>query len=189
MASVKTLRRQNRIKTVFIAVLVIVIVVLAVIMGVFAIKQYQESKKPVYEYVSMTEEASARAFVWLSKIEDTDLSYDDVKACMGEFNLELVKTPTEEKGKYDRQLADGAYEYLQSQATVGLEKAYRLAVTRRIQNFGYEGTIDDALVEKLMKETFGLSVSEYLKQCDITLLPTKEELTEKYAGEVSDEDQ
>ncbi len=188
MASIRELRRQNRIKTVFIAVLIIVIMILAIIMVVFGVKRYKESKKPVYEYISMTEEASARAYVWLSQIEDTDLSYEDVKACMGDFNLELVKTPMKEKGHYQRAIADGAYQYLLSESKVGLEKAYKLAVMHRIENSGYEGTVNEELVEKLMRETFGMSVSEYLTQCNIVVLPTEQSLIEKYEGEVSNED-
>lgn len=188
MGSIRSLKRKNRRKTVFIVFLTIVIIILGLAMAGILIKQYKESTKPVYEYVSMTEEASARAYVWLCKIEDTDLSYDDVKSCMGDFNLEVIKTPLKEKGKYERKLADGAYEYLVSQSEAGLESAYYFAIMRRIRNSGYEGDINEELVNRLMDETFGMSVTEYLDQCNISLLPSEQELREKYEGEVSSED-
>lgn len=188
MASVRKLRRQNRRKTVYIVLLLFVILILSGFLVFTALKQYKVSKEPIHDYVSMTEEASARAFVWLSNIEDTELTYEEVKECMGDFNLEIVKTPADKKGVYTMSLADNAYGYCLSQAKTGLERAYRLSVCKRITSTGYEGTVNDELVESLMQETFGMSVSDYISQCEIVLLPSEEELISKYSGEVSDEE-
>ena len=194
--SVRQLKRKNRRKSIFIVILILIIAILIGCFGIFAIKEYKASKEPSFEYVSMTEEASARALVWLSQIDDIDLSYDDVENCMGSFNLEVVKTPTEEKGVYTISLADNSYEYCQSQAQTGFEKAYKSAVKSRIIASGYEGNVSDETIEDLMMQTFGMSVSEYLKQCNVKLLPAKDELlqevTLKYASkedkEVTDEE-
>lgn len=183
-AAIKRLKRKNRKKSIWISILLIVVFVLLVVIAVGAWKNYSKKyKEPVHIYASMTEEATARAYVWLSKIEDTDISYEDVKACMGDFNIEIVKTPSKVKGEYTYSLADGAYEYCMNQATVGLEKAYKKAVCGRISHVGYEGELSDELVESLMQDTFGMSVAEYLKQCEITLLPKAEEIDiEKICG-------
>lgn len=185
-AAVKRLKRKNRRKSVWIIILLIIILLLCALIGYGVFKQHRDSKKPSMQYISMTEEAAARAYVWLSKIEDIELSYDDVKECMGDFNLEVVKTPID-KNTYKIEPADGAYEYCRSQASIGLEKAYKMAVCRRIKASGYEGTASDEVVEEIMMKTFGMTVEQYLKECNIELLPTEAEVQEKYAGEVSDE--
>jgi len=165
-----------------------IVLIMSAVIGLFIFNEYKKSKEPRYEYVSLSEEAAARAYVWINNIEDNGVSFEDAKECMGEFNLELVSNPTEERGIYQRSLADGAYEYAASSAKVGMEKMYRLAVKNRLVAAGFEGEPTDEDVENLMQKTFGVSVEEYLTRENIELLPTEEELNEKYSGEVSYED-
>lgn len=174
-------------KSVFTPILLGIVLIMSAVIGLFVFNEYRLSKEPKYEYVSLSEEAAARAYVWINKIEDNGVDFDEVKECMGEFNLELVLMPTEEKGVYQRNLADGSYEYAVSQAKVGMEKAYRIAVKNRLMAAGFEGECTDEYVENLMQKTFGVGVSDYLEGCEIELLPTEDELIEKYAGEVSNE--
>lgn len=165
-----------------------IVFIMSAVIGLFVFNEYRISKEPKFEYVSLDEEAAARAYVWISDIEDNGVSFDEVKECMGEFNLELVLMPTEEKGVYQRSLADGSYEYALSQATVGMEKVYKKVVRNRLLDAGFEGQCTDEEIDELMQRTFGVSVEEYLKGEEIELLPTLDELNEKYAGEVSNED-
>lgn len=169
------------------AVLFILCITLLIIIGMLVAIRLKESKTPIYEYVSMTDEAAAKAYVWLSQIENTDITYDEVKSCMGEFNLELIKTPTKKRGVYFREIADGAYEYCESQARVGFEKAYRLAVMKRLRNSGYEGDINEGLVDELMMEAYEVSVSDYLKGREVAVFPSLQEISSRYEGEVSNE--
>lgn len=169
------------------AVLFILCIALLVIIGMLVAVRYKEAKQPVYEYISMTDEAAAKAYVWISQIENTDITYDDVKSCMGEFNLELVKTPAKKKGVYNRKLADGTYDYCESQARIGFEKAYRLAVMKRLRNSGYEGDINEELVDELMMEAYEVSVSDYLRGREVAVFPSLQEISSRYEGEVSNE--
>lgn len=167
------------------AVFFVLTIVFMIISGLLFAARYKESKKPVYEYVSMVDEASAKAFVWLSQIDDNGLTYEDVKACMGEFNLEIVKTPAKDKGVYDVQIVDGSYDYCVAQAETGLEKAYKMAVCKRLLTSGYEGEISDETVETLMKEAYEVSVSDYIREQNITLIPEYDELSAKIIAEKS----
>ena len=101
--------------------------------------------------------------------------------------LEQWRILTKEKGVYMRVIADGAYEYCASQAQTGFEKAYRMTVMKRLSASGFEGEINEALVENLMRESYEVSVSEYLKGQDISVIPSLEELKERYEGEVKDD--
>lgn len=177
-------RRRRRRISIITPILFLIVIALLVFIGLILYKQHKKSKEPIFEYVSIAEEASARALVWLNDIDDIELSFEDVKECMGEFNLEVKYTPTETKGIYTVELMPDCYEYCESQAKIGLEKSYRLAVINRLQKVGYEGPCTDETVEKLMKTTFGITVADYLEQCEISLLPSFEELNAKYSGEV-----
>lgn len=174
-------------RSVLTPILLGIVIVMSVAIVLFLYGQYKASKEPVYKYVSMSDEAAARAFVWLNEIEDNELTFEQVKECMGDFNLELVLVPTEEKGVYTRSLAEGAYDYVYSQSKVGFEKAYKIVVKNRLQAAGFEGECTDETVEELMQKTYGVSVEEYLEGCDVKLIPTREELEEEYSGEVTNE--
>ncbi len=144
-------------------------------------------KEPVYEYVSMSEEAAARAYVWLSQIEDMPLSYTEIREMMGDIQLQLVLTPTGEKGKYMRTLADDTFADCREKAQNGLEKAYREVARYRLLEAGYEGEIADDMLDDMMREAYGVSVSEYLSFCEVQLMPALEELAGMYSGEVTNE--
>lgn len=168
-------------------ILIGLVFIMAATIGLFIFKEYNDSKQIKYSYVSMTDEASARAYVWLNEIDDMPLSFDDVKECMGDFNLEIVLTPTEERGTYVQSLADGSYEYVENQAKTGFEKAYRLVVISRLKDSGVEGECTDETVDELMSKTFGVTVAEYLDSCEVELIPSKEKLESMYSGEVTNE--
>ena len=179
-------RRRRRRLSALVPVLFILVLALMAIVGMLIFTRAKEAKEPKYTYVSMTEEAAARAYVWLSEIDDCNITYDDLKAIMGDFNMEIVETPTGEKGIYTKALADGSYEYCLSQAKTGLERAYRQVVINRLMVAGgIEGEVTDATVEELMMEEYGVSVSEYLEGQNIDIFPSLDELNQKYSGEVN----
>ena len=178
-------RKRRRRNSALTFVFFVMTIVFMMTTGLLFAARYKDAKKPVYEYVSMTDEASANAYVWLSQIEENGLTYDDIKNCMGDFNLEIVKTPTKEKGVYSVKIADGSYDYCVSQARMGFEKAYRLAVINRLKISGYEGEISDELVDRLMMEAYDVNTEQYLDEQNVKLLSDFTDISEKYEGERS----
>jgi len=182
------LKKTKKYKKSILLFLIITAVTFAIIAGLMLLLVVKNSRnKPVYEYVSMSEEAAARAYVWLSQIEDMPLSYTEIKEMMGDIQLQLVLTPAGEKGTYMRTLADNTFEECQEQTQTGLEKAYREVIRYRLLTAGYEGEISDDMLDEIMQEAYGVSVSQYLSFCEVQLMPALEELTELYSGEVTDE--
>lgn len=178
-------RRKSRIG--LIVVMAAAFVIIAALVVLLFLELREDKKEPIHKYASVTEEAAARAYVWLNQIEDMHLSYGDVRKMMGDIRLELILTPGKEDGKYMQALAEGTLTDCQSRAQNGLEKAYREVVRHRLADAGYEGEISDTVLDDLMREAYGVSVSEYLASCHVQLLPTPEELTEMYVGEVENE--
>lgn len=165
------------------SVLLMSITLSAVLVCMLAWKVRSSQKEPLYEYVSMSEEAAARAYIWLNQIEDMPLTYTEIKQMMGDIHLTLVLNPTEEKGKYARTLADGTVSDCQNRAWNGLEEAYREVVRYRLMADGQKESISDEEMDELMREAYGVSVAEYLASCEVQLLPAIEELTEAYLRE------
>ncbi len=180
----KAQKRRSSILPVFIIISAALVVILGLILFLKSMKSKTES---VYRYVSMSEEAAARAYIWLNQIEDMPLSYTEIKEMMGNIRLTVVLTPAGEKGRYIQTLAEDTFADCEKRAQDGLEKAYREAVRYRLLDAGYEGVITDDMLDDMMREAYGVSVSEYLSFCEVQLLPALEELTEMYSGEVADE--
>jgi len=179
------MKKAKKLRSGILLFIMMISLALAIILAAVLIWDYINSQKePIYKYASMSEEASARAYIWLNQIEDMPLSYTEIKEMMGDIQLELVLTPTEEKGKYMQALSDNTFAVCQKKAKDGLEKAYREVARHRLLAAGYEGEISDDMLDSLMREAYGISVAEYLSYCNVQLMPALEELTGMYSGEV-----
>lgn len=167
------------------ATLAFIILLAAIIMLLFYIEK--QAKQPKHEYISLTEEASAKTYVWLSEIENLNISYEDVKEIMGDISLDILLTPTKVKGEYEMSMIEGTYEEAYEKARAGLEKSFKQAVIDRIKSEGFEGNVNDAEVDGLIKEVYGISVSEYVDICEVQVIPAKDVLEAQYSGVVSPE--
>ncbi len=150
-------------------------VILAIITILLVVVMIINNRKPIYEERSMSSEISAKVYVWLAQIENTQLTYDEVKECIGECSVVVIKT---KKGRdeFEYKLEEGTYDECARMAFEGLERAYKLAVTKRLQASGYEGEITDTLVDELMKDSYGVSVREYLEEQNVALLPDESQI-------------
>lgn len=147
--------------------------------------KYNDKKKPVFTEISLSEEITAKGYVWLSQIEGMDLSYDELREIMGDIYLSAELKKGETKGMRYQEITEGSYSKCVNQAYEGMKKAYCTVVGDRLTEEGYEGQVDEAVVNSLMEEAYGVSVDEYLKGCeDLELIPSEEELKEKYNKEV-----
>lgn len=147
--------------------------------------KYQENQKPVFNDISITEEITAKSFVWLNQINDFDLSYEQVRNIMGDISLTVELKPCKTKGKRQQEITEGSYQKCYNAAYDGITAAYKQAVAARLSKEGYEGQADPEMVESLMQETYGLSVQDYLKGCeDLVIIPSENQLLDKYNVEV-----
>ncbi|MCF0131993.1 MAG: hypothetical protein HUJ71_09675 [Pseudobutyrivibrio sp.] len=143
--------------------------------------------QPYVKTVSLSEEAAAKALIWLSDIEGNILSYEDVHELMGTIELQIDMIPTDTRGVYAQTLDEDSYDSCQAMAEEGLRKAFCQVVIDELLAEGYQGTADYNTVEELMQETYGISVEEYLGGCKVELIPSFESLDKKYSKEVTDE--
>ena len=163
-------------------------ILVCVILGTVGMLIYLKiSFRPYTVSVSMGEEAAAKALIWLSEVEGNTLGYEDVRELMGDLYVEVNMTPTEVRGVYSQSLDEDSYDACSLMAKEGLKKAFCQVTLDLLVAEGYEGEPDEVLVEQLMQDTFGVSVEEYLDSCGVELIPSFENLSEKYSQEVSNE--
>lgn len=136
--------------------------------------------------VSVTEEVTARAYVWLQQIEDTELSYPEVRETIGDLEIQLEKDQ-KNPGDSAEALVLSSYEEAKQKAMQGMEKLFCRVLTERLQKSGYEGSCEPAELDRMMQDAYGVTVSEYIRQCEIPLLPTTEELQKRLEQEVAHE--
>lgn len=180
-------RRKSKLPWIIGIVVALLLLTIAGVCVALFVLGNKKAQEPVTKYVSVSEEASAKAYVWLAQIEDMSLEYEDVQGIMGEMKLEVVLTPTEQKGIYTQAPVEASYKECVNKAKAGLERAYLEVLKSRLLAAGFEGNCEKADMDKMMQEAYGVSVSEYLEQCDVSLLPEFTTIQEKYSGEVSNE--
>ena len=111
------------------------------------------------------------------------LSYPEVRDAVGDVEIQIqrVKKPD---GEASVEVVVSSYEEAEESALDSLEELYRRVLTQRLKEAGYEGTCEQADLDRMMQEAYGVTVSEYIEQCGISLLPTAEELQRRIAREV-----
>ena len=183
-------KKRKKKKSIMTPILLLLVLILVTIVGLFSYKEYQEYKeaqKIKVKTVDLSDKATAMALSWLADIDDNGLDYRKVRDCIGELKLSVTLTPAGKKKTYMQSIEESNYADCQEKAYEGLKKAYVKAVETRLINEGFEGEVTESFVDELMQEAYGLSLDEYLKSMDIQLLPTWEELSTQYSGEVNDE--
>lgn len=175
-------RRRSALTPVILAVMLFFICVAVICL---IILKARDNKKPIFKEISITEEVTAKAYVWLNQIEDIDISYEEVRGIMGDISITVELKPSENKGMKLQEITDGSYQKCYDAAYNGMAEAYNRVVSKRLLDSGYEGELSANIVDSLMKEAYGLSVMDYLKQCeDLTIIPSEDELKQRFNVEV-----
>ncbi len=167
-----------------IPVVLLSLALLTIIIAVH-VHAFQKRKSPEEgkQFVSVTEEITAKAYVWLEQIQDMKLSYPEVRDAVGDVEIQIqrVKKPD---GEASVEVVVSSYEEAEESALDSLEELYRRVLTQRLKEAGYEGTCEQADLDRMMQEAYGVTISEYIEQCGISLLPTAEEVQRRIAREV-----
>lgn len=135
--------------------------------------------------VDMTEQAAVTALIWLQDIEAVSVSMEDVESRMGrltvEVHLSLEKTDRSE-GTFRCYIVPESYEDCNQAAYEAFAAVFRELLAERLRMAGYTGDTDEEAVEALAAGTFGMPTVSYLMTCVPALLPSLEELQDRYDG-------
>lgn len=168
------------------AILLILLLLLGLVGGLY-FYQNEKAKQsaPQSFYVELTEEVTAKAYVWLAQIQNMPFTYEQLRELFGEVNLEITQTPTENKGVYENWIAEGSYERCVQQVNKSFLEIYRQVLSGRLQEAGYTGEVTEDALNQMMLEAYNLEVETYLEEYGPEILPSMEECAKRYAGEVT----
>ena len=160
------------------------IVLLVIILAIVLINVLKP-KSELIQY-SMAEEASANALIWLNQITDNELDFATVAECMGDMSITVERIPGK-KGAYTQTLLEDTYEPCIAQANEGFKKAYIKAIENKILEHNPDAKIEEDTVDNLMNEVYGVSLDEYLSSVDCEIIPSLEDIKDRYNQEVTNE--
>ena len=135
--------------------------------------------------LDMTEQAAVTALDWLQDIEAVTVSLEDMEDYMQDLtvqvNLTLEQTARFE-GTFRCSVLPESYEACRQSAYEAFARAFRDLLAERLRMAGYTDGTDGEAVEALVAETFGMSTVSYLMSYGPALLPSLEELQDRYDG-------
>lgn len=178
------MRRKRRKDSSIIAVTFIVFILIVALAGI-VIYSTIKSKEPKYKYESLTEEITAKTYVWLNEIDDMELSYEDIRDTFGEIKIEIVLKKAKGKGMYIQSLNEESYNAAVEQIKAGINKLFKQVIVEKIRSEGFEGEISESLLESIMTESYKMTISEYIDNYASDIIPDKNTLINKYSGEVA----
>ena len=144
--------------------------------------------------LDMSENAAVTAYNWLEDIEAVSVSLEDIRNDMQgltiQVNLTFEQTDSA-AGTFRCYVSPESYDACKQAAYEIFAGEFQELLAQRLHMAGYTGSTDEEEIEALVIETFGMDTVSYLMSYAPALLPSLEELQEKYDGsgtyEVSDD--
>lgn len=135
--------------------------------------------------LDMTEQAAVAAYSWLQDIEAVSVSIEDMESYMQDLtiqvNLTLEQTARSE-GNFRCSVSQESYDACNQAAYEAFAFAFQEILAERLHMAGYIDSADREDIEALVTETFGMSTVSYLMSCGPALLPSLEDLQNRYGG-------
>ncbi|MCM1386776.1 MAG: hypothetical protein NC231_05585 [Bacillus sp. (in: Bacteria)] len=135
--------------------------------------------------LDMTGQAAAAAFGWLQDIEGVSVSLEDMESGMQDLTI-MVNITFEQtqrsQGTFQSSILPESYAACHQAAYEAFAATFRELLAKRLQMAGYTGSMDEASIEALVNETFGMSTVSYLMEYGPALLPSLEDLRAGYDG-------
>ncbi|MCM1325903.1 MAG: hypothetical protein NC094_06270 [Bacteroidales bacterium] len=135
--------------------------------------------------LDMTQQAAVNAIDWLQDIEGVSVSLEDLALSTQELTIQVeldMEQTARFKGTFHCHILPESYEACNQAAYEALAMSFRELLGERLRMSGYEGDIGQEAVEALVEETFGMSTVSYLMAYGPALLPSLEELQDRYDG-------
>lgn len=125
--------------------------------------------------ISVTEECTAKAAVWLNGVDETYWDYDSVAACFADLGVEAEGSLMQDTNLWQWNITEEKYINCEKQAYDRLAVLFRnIMITQ-----GHLENLSEEQVDVQLQELLGKPLAEYLQDCDIDLMPSKEELLSK----------
>ncbi len=135
--------------------------------------------------LDVTEQAAVTALDWLQDIEAVSISLEDMEPYMRNLiipvNLSMEQSGRLE-GTFRCDIGPDSYDACRQAAYEGFATGFRALLGERLHMAGYEGDTSQEGVEALVAESLEMSTVSYLMTYGPALIPSLEELQERYEG-------
>lgn len=121
--------------------------------------------------VSPAPECVAKACIWLSGVDEEYWDYDKVSSIFSDLSVDVQGDYIAEEKTWQWTVSDESFAACEDSAYDKLGVFFKDIIVK-------EGNIETNIDEKLT-ELLGMPLSDYLRTCDIDLMPSKEELLSK----------
>lgn len=135
--------------------------------------------------LDMTPQAAVTALGWLQDIEAVSISTEDMEMYMQDLTVQVNLTfeqTSRWEGTFRCNISPESYEACNQAAYEAFAEVFRELLAERLRMAGYAGSTDKEALEALAIESFGMSTVSYLMSCAPALLPSLEELQDRYDG-------
>jgi|GEM_PF-5873987 len=172
-------------------IIVILMLLLVIIAGAaVAVLQYAKAKNIVQGsyagQVDISNEVVTNGVLWLATAQEGGNPVEEFRAKTGEMKLTVkldVQKVNSGSGNFTISLDKDEYDTYSAQAESALAASLSDIIAGRLQNLGIEEANDTAFVEEQIESALGMSAQEYVKLCNVALMPEYEMLEKKYAEE------
>lgn len=158
--------------------------IVGIFLSWFGMQIFMEKPITVKEYVqsfSMEEYITSAGNAFLREAVKGETIPYEAYLPEEELTVSLTHIPTKDH-RVEILVGNEDYERCLEQARNGLESAVIDLITIRLRSAG----INQVDVQELFKQVYGISISEYLDQYGPKLMPSKQEITGLYQGELQE---
>lgn len=135
--------------------------------------------------IDRKEQAAAAALSWLQDVEAVSLSLEDIEKAMPDLKVQVslaFEWDLQTGGHFRSSVWPESYTACRQAAYEAYAGIFQTLLAERLRMAGYEGATDEAAVEALAVQTFGMSTVDYLMSYATPLMPSLEELQAEYEG-------
>ncbi|MBR5766461.1 MAG: hypothetical protein IKX95_06740 [Lachnospiraceae bacterium] len=169
-------QRRKRRKIIRLCTTVIMMLLTAVVLvAVLRLRALNAFKGDYYYTIDLADQAAAEAALWLSDVEGADIDTEWVRSRMPEdMSVKVILSFEREglkKGTYSESLDKGSYEKCRDMAYAALSSCLRELIIDRLVYVGYAESVSETEADALINEALGMTMDDYLKNINVTVLP------------------
>lgn len=173
---------KKRLRTILLILILITFNAVIFLLGYVAHDMLKTKEEEViwenaYVQIYPTDHLISKAAVWLSSIQDYELDYQNLERDFGNLSVELTKM-YDEQGDFSWSVNEESYLLCEKKA---YEKLGEIFVEVLMQDKKFQEKSREE-VESSLTELLEMSITDYLKNCEIDLMPTKEDLISQAQG-------
>lgn len=176
-------RKRKKVNSILVSMVILLsICVLSLIIYLFIADGNKKSPNITGIYdgtVDITEDVAAESALYLSTVQGVEITSKDVLEYMDDVEIGVMldaKSTGFGKGNYSITIDEDSYNDCKTKVYEAISMAMSDLIKVRLEKVGFDPEKEATTVEELTKNALGMSLPEYLEECEVDILPTLESL-------------